>query len=226
MTDSAGSRCRGGPLDPASRWLGTVPYREALARQHAHREALIAEEAGPELWGLEHPPVITLGRRAVDDVDPARIQAAGFELVQTERGGLATCHEPGQLVVYLLVDIREIGVRRTVDAIERGVIAFLASLGLSASRSAERPGIWVANDKVCAIGLHVRAGRTMHGLALNLRNDLRGFALITPCGLTDAGVTSVQRLLEASRVPTPAQAFAPLSDFLRVALLDAAAAVR
>jgi lipoate-protein ligase B len=203
---------------PRARWLGVVPYDEAHARQSAHRDAMLEGRADPEVWGLEHPPVITLGRRAVTDVDPAAIRCAGFGLVRTERGGLATCHEPGQLVAYLLLDIRELGVRRTVAAIETGVIAWLDRVGVRASTHPDRPGVWHGNDKLCAIGLHVRAGHTMHGLALNLTNDLRGFGLITPCGITDAGVSSVQRV--TGLTIDPQQAFPDLFACLCAALLD------
>ncbi len=205
-------------LAPRARWLGAVPYEQAHAQQSAHRDAMLEGRADPEVWGLEHPPVITLGRRAVNDVDAEAIRRAGFALVHTERGGLATCHEQGQLVVYLLLDIRDLGVRRTVGAIEAGVIAWLGRVGVQGATHPDRPGVWHGNDKLCAIGLHVRAGHTMHGLALNLTNDLRGFGLITPCGITDAGVSSVQRVVGLAI--DPQQAFPDLFACLCTALLD------
>lgn len=202
------------------RWLGTVEYGEALAAQRAHREALISGRAEPEVWLLEHPPVVTTGRRGVEDLVPERIAAAGYALHATERGGLATCHEPGQLVAYVLVDAREIGVWRTVAAVERAVIAWLAGQGVRAGLREGFPGVWVGRDKICAIGLHFRAGRTMHGLALNLRNDLRGFGLITPCGIVDGGVTSLLRLIGEGAL-RPATAAPTLGADLVLALLDA-----
>lgn len=202
------------------RWLGRVPYGEALAAQREHREALIAGKAGEEVWLLEHPPVITTGRRGVDDLEPGRVLAAGFDLHATERGGLATCHEPGQLVAYVLVDAREIGVWRTVAAIETAAASWLGDQGVAAGPREGFPGVWVGRNKICAVGLHFRAGRTMHGLALNLTNDLRGFALITPCGITDGGVTSLQRLL-GEGTPTPEAAAPAFARKVVQALLDA-----
>jgi lipoate-protein ligase B len=198
------------------RWLGTLPYTEALEAQRAHRERLRAGEAGEELWLLEHPPVITTGRRDAG-VDAGAVHRAGYELVATERGGLATCHEPGQLVGYVLMDARALGVRRTVEAIEDGVARWLGVGG----RREGYPGVWVAGDKVCAVGLHFRGGLTMHGFALNLVNGLEGFRLITPCGITDGGVTSLARVRGSA--PTPAEAAPALGALLVRTLLDARA---
>lgn len=202
------------------RWLGTVEYGEALQAQRAHREALIAGEAGPEIWLLEHPPVVTTGRRGVDDLVPSRIASAGYALYTTERGGLATCHEPGQLVAYVLIDARAIGVWRTVAAVERTIADWLGEQGVHAGPREGYPGVWVGRDKICAVGLHFRAGRTMHGLALNLTNDLRGFGLITPCGIRDGGVTSLSRLLGGDAL-TPARVSSRVGEKLAQALLDA-----
>ncbi len=196
------------------RWLGTVEYREALSRQRAHRDAVIAGELPEEIWFLEHPPVVTLGRRAAP-VDEAAIRSAGFDLVTTERGGLATCHEPGQLVAYLLVRPRR-GVRRLVCDIESAVVATCSALGVPTTRRVGTAGLWAAGGKLCSIGLHVRRGVAMHGLALNLVNDRRGFSLIAPCGEPGAPVTSV--LAEAGRSPTPAEVWPILADCLEEAL--------
>ncbi len=205
-------------MRPVRRWLGTVPYRQALALQRAHRDALARGEADPEVWGLEHPPVVTTGRRVVGDLDVERVQAAGFEVVETERGGLATCHEPGQLVVYLLLDVRTMGVRRLVACVEDAVIAWLTARGVPAHRRDGAPGAWAGDAKLCAIGMHAGGGFTMHGLALNLTNDLRGFSLITPCGLVGLGVS---RAADHGVPSTPAEAFPSLADALCAHLLDA-----
>ena len=189
-------------MDVAWRWLGTVPYVEAHARQVAFRAEVIAGERG-ELWLLEHPPVITLGRRG-GDVDREAARRAGFEVVATERGGLATCHEPGQLVGYLIADVRHIGVRRLVSALEEGICAYVAGCGIAAGRREGFPGIWVGTDKICAIGLHVRLGVTMHGFALNLTNDRTGFSLISPCGIRDGGVTTLGVLHPDAATPDAA----------------------
>lgn len=196
-------------------WLGTVPYREAWARQVQYRDAVIAGAAPPALWLLEHPPVITTGRREAA-VEAERVAAAGFELVATERGGLATCHEPGQLVGYVFVDVRERADAALVGALEAGIAAWLAAQGVVAGPRAGHPGVWVGRDKVCAVGLHVRRGVTMHGFALNLVNDRRGFSLITPCGIVDGGVTTLARWVPDA--PAPAQAAASVGEAILRAL--------
>lgn len=202
------------------RWLGRVPYAEALAAQRAHRDALAEGRVGQEVWLLEHDPVVTTGRRGVDDIDPEAIAAAGYALVATERGGLATCHEPGQLVGYVLIDARDIGVRRTVTTIEEAIAEWLGTQGVVAGPREGYPGVWVGTDKVCAVGLHFRAGLTLHGFALNLVNELRGFGLITPCGIRDGGVTTLARLV--ADAPTPAAAAAAVGEIVVRRLLDAA----
>ena len=198
------------------RWLGRVPYLDALKAQRDHRESVIAGEAPGVLWLLEHPAVITTGRREAG-VDVAAVGEAGFELVSTERGGLATCHEPGQLVGYLLVDVSARGIRRVVCALEQGLIDWLAGVGVPAGRREGFPGVWANGEKVAAIGLHVKRGVTMHGFALNLVNDLRGFGLITPCGIPGARVTTVERL--SGRRFAPADAALPVGASVRRAIL-------
>lgn len=202
------------------RWLGRVPYAEALALQRAHRDALLEGRGEQEVWLLEHDPVVTTGRRGVEDLDLRAIAAAGYASVATERGGLATCHEPGQLVGYVLIDARSIGVRRTVTAIEAAISEWLGARGVVAGARDGYPGVWVGTDKICAVGLHFRAGRTMHGFALNLVNDLRGFGLITPCGIRDGGVTALTRLIPDA--PAPAAAAAEIGEIVVRRLLDAA----
>ena len=197
-----------------------MAYDAALIEQRAHRERLSRGEAEEEVWLLEHDPVITTGRRDAG-VDPHAVEAAGYGFFATERGGLATCHEPGQLVGYVLVDARSIGVRRTVEAVEEGILAWV---GHGASRRPGYPGIWIGRDKVCAVGLHFRGGFTMHGFALNLVNDLRGFALITPCGIVDGGVAAIRRFRPDA--PGPAAAAEGVGAALVRALLDARARTR
>ncbi len=195
-------------------WLGTVPYRDALSRQREYRDRVIAGDAPEALWLLEHPPVITTGRRGAG-VDAEAVANAGFELVESERGGLATCHEPGQLVGYVFRRC-DSGVRALVCALEAGIVAACADMGVQAARREGYPGAWSPGGKLCAIGLHVRRGVSMHGFALNLVNDLRGFELIVPCGLPGAGVSSVFR--EVGTSPTPIEAAPRVGDFVARAL--------
>ena len=203
-------------------WLGRVPYAEALERQRTRREAILAGEAEEALWALEHDPVITTGRREAGPLpDPTWLEAQGIALCKTERGGLATWHGPGQLVVYALINAggRGLGPRGLVSALEDGVLGCLRDLGLSPTRRDGHPGVWVPSptspaglDKICAVGLHFRRGVSMHGLALNLDPDPWGFSLFTPCGITDAGVTSVARQLGSA--PSPKEASAALLEQL------------
>ena len=146
-------------------------------------------------------------------------------LARTERGGLATWHGPGQLVIYALIDAagRGIGVRGLVEALERAVTGWLLRRGVNAGPRDGHPGVWVPSarspsglDKICAIGLHFRRGVSMHGLALNLAPDLSSFGLFTPCGVRDAGVTSLAALTGAS--PTPKEAALDVLDSVFCAL--------
>ncbi len=181
-------------------WRGRVRYGEALEAQRTHRAAIIAGEAEEVIWLLEHEPVITVGRRpAPGTPSPEALAALGVDFHAVERGGLATWHGPGQLVAYVMVDAaaRRVGVKGLVCAVERGVITWLADRGLQAQRRAGFPGVWVAGaipQKICAVGMHFRRGVSMHGIALNLSPDMSGFSMITPCGITDGGVTSLARL--------------------------------
>jgi lipoate-protein ligase B len=121
-------------------------------------------------------------------------------------------------VAYFFVDAfaRGLGVRGMVDALEAGVIAWLATQGVEAGRHPEHRGVWVGPNKICAVGLHFRKGVTMHGIALNLTTDLTPYALFTPCGITEGGVTSLQRL--RGDAPSPSAAATSVAEQLRHAL--------
>jgi len=176
------------------RWLGRVPYGEA----HALQRAVHARGSEDHVLLLEHPHVFTLGAHA----DPAHVLvdpgAVGAEVVRTDRGGDVTYHGPGQLVAYPVLGLamRPGAVPAHVRAIEQVVIDSLADLGLDAGRLGGYPGVWVDPDgvrprKVCAIGVRVSRGRTMHGLALNVDPDMAWFDRIVPCGIADKAVTSL-----------------------------------
>jgi lipoyl(octanoyl) transferase len=196
-------------------WMGRVPYARALAQQREARAALIRGDGPEALWLLEHDPVITTGRRTVPDLPtPAELSQVGTDLVRTERGGLATWHGPGQLVVYAIVDAwsRGLGAKGMIAAMESGVMGYLSQLGVHSGRRCGAPGIWVGSDKICAIGMHFSRGVSMHGLALNLSPDMSGFGLIQPCGITDGGVTSVAQLLGSA--PSPQDSSSGLAQSL------------
>ncbi len=201
-------------------WLGTQPYEQTRLQQVEYRREVIDRHQPETIWLLEHLPVITTGRRPVPDLPSASaLQEQGIALHQSERGGLATYHGPGQLIAYAIVDAgtRKIGVRGTICAMEAGVIALLSTLGICAHRRPGYPGVWVGKDKICAVGMHFRRGVSMHGIALNLDPDLRGFDLIVPCGIKDGSITSVAKLLGSA--PSP-QDVAPILGPILVRKLD------
>lgn len=145
-------------------------------------------DTADELWLLEHNPVFTLGQggRREHLLDPGDIP-----VLQVDRGGQVTYHGPGQLVAYLLLDLRRaaLGVKALVACLEEAVIEFLAQQGLSAERSPGAPGVYLAGAKIASLGLRVRQGCCYHGLALNLDLDLEPFNRINPCGYAGLRVT-------------------------------------
>ena len=178
------------------RWLGRRDYEQVHSEQLAQRARRIRGEVGDELWLLEHHSVVTTGRRKPESVPTgAWLARTGTQLVHTERGGLTTWHGPGQLVGYAIVDIasQKISVRRFVCALENGLIRWLGDHGVQAGRRDGARGVWIGDDKVAALGIHVSHGVTLHGFALNLTNSLEAFTAFVPCGLVDVGVTSVEQ---------------------------------
>ncbi len=180
------------------RWLGRVRYRDA----HALQRGLFTSSADDHLLLLEHPPTYTLGVRADPAhvlVDPAEV---GAELVRTDRGGDVTYHGPGQLVGYPILTVPGLGGGGMADtpayvrSVEQLVVDVLGDLGVAADRLAGYPGVWVgaateAPRKICAIGVRLTRGRSMHGFALNVDPDLSMFDHIVPCGIADKAVTSL-----------------------------------
>jgi lipoate-protein ligase B len=176
-------------------WLGLRAYDEALALQHAAWDA--RRSGAPDVClALEHPPTITLGRRATPEdvlLDAAALARRGVALHATDRGGRATYHAPGQLVLYPIVHLRErgLGVRTFVWMLEDVMLAIAAAVGVVAARDPRGRGVWTARGKLGAVGIRVRDDVTLHGLALNVTVDLAGFDLIAPCGMRDLPVTSL-----------------------------------
>ena len=181
--------------------LGRASYAAALEVQNRLLTQVAAEGPGcAYVVTVEHDPaVITLGRSAGRGhvlATAAALRAAGIELHQASRGGDVTWHGPGQLVVYPIVHVRPLGgLHRYLRCLEEAIIRTLATFGIDATRRAGLSGAWTGNDKIAAIGIAVRRWVTCHGLALNVCPDLRQFGLIVPCGLPDAGVTSMEKLL-------------------------------
>ncbi len=176
-----------------ARWLGSVPYREATDLQRG----LFHHATDDYLLLLEHPPVYTLGARAKAEHFLAGASEIGAEMVPTDRGGDVTFHGPGQLVGYpiLSVPFRRGVVADHVHSVEQVVIDALEKLGVEGlGRRDGYPGVWIGpSRKVCAIGVRMTRGRTMHGFALNVSTDLSWFDKIVPCGITDARATSLRQ---------------------------------
>ena len=178
---------------------GLEPYEAAFAWQQARADAVRGGVACEALALLQHPPVYTLGMRGRRDSvleSEAAIEARGASIVQSDRGGDVTFHGPGQLVAYPILDVRarELRPASYVRLLEQVVIDTLADCEVEAGRVAGRPGVWVRDAKVAAVGVRVRDGISTHGVAINVSTDLGWFDAIVPCGIADASVTSITAL--------------------------------
>lgn len=206
--------------------LHTMSYRAAWAEQERAQEAV---QAGGEerVFFVEHPPVLTYGRRpdgAKNIVAAAEaLGQMGVEVVHSDRGGDITFHGPGQLVAYPIVRIADhkLSVGGYVHRLEDVVIETLAAFDVEGIKDPAAPGVWVREAggdlaKVCALGVRIRRGVSMHGIALNVTTDLRYFNLIVPCGLPGRPVTSLERLL-GERCPTMPQVKTALASAMQAA---------
>ena len=179
---------------------GLVDYGEAFRLQRAVAAARETGALPDTLVILEHPPVLTLGRRASRQnilVPAELLRRQGVAVHQSTRGGDVTYHGPGQLVGYPILDLRGLGLGPSayVHSLETVIIDFLRGFGIEARQDPRYVGVWVGEQKVAAIGVAVSRGVTTHGFAVNVDPDLSHFRLINPCGITDRGVTSMARLL-------------------------------
>lgn len=169
-----------------------MPFETSWEEMKAFTDAR-DEETLDELWLLQHPPVYTLGQAG----KPEHLLAPGdIPVIKTDRGGQVTYHGPGQLVGYLLIDIKRmgLGVRNLVTGIERSVIDLLTRYEIQAMARKDAPGVYVEGRKVAALGLRVRRGRSYHGLSLNVDMDLTPFQGINPCGYEGMEVVDMKRL--------------------------------
>lgn len=177
---------------------GLVPYGQALALQLSLRERLKGLEQGDDLVGyivaLEHPATVTLGKRGrfSDLINRGWLDEKGVEVFKIDRGGEATFHEPGQMVVYPILRLKALG-RGVVDII-RGMaqclIDSVATYGVEAAYDPEHPGLWTTDEapgrKIASVGMRVQSGITTHGVAMNLVNEMIGFSMIVACGMPNA----------------------------------------
>ncbi len=207
---------------------GVVPYEQAWEMQREVHARRVAGEGPDTLLLLEHPSVYTAGKRT----EPHERPADGTPVVDVDRGGKITWHGPGQLVGYPIVALPDpVDVVAYVRRLESALIDVCAALGVTAGRVEGRSGVWLPADepgqgnrverKVAAIGIRVARGVTMHGFALNCDPDLGAFGAIVPCGIPDAGVTSLSA--ELGRDVPAAAAIDPVESAMRAVLAGAPA---
>ena len=171
---------------------GQASYEEVWHAMQAftdHRDA----STNDELWLVEHGPVFTQGQAGKTE---HILDLGDIPLVQSDRGGQVTYHGPGQLVLYVLLDVRrrKLGVRHLVTSMENAIIALLADYNISGYAKADAPGVYVADNKIASLGLRIRRGCSFHGLALNVNMDLAPFLRINPCGYAGMAMTQTSAL--------------------------------
>ncbi len=180
--------------------LGTeyIPYQQAWDYQIQLHDAVAADELTPKVLFLEHAAVYTAGKRT----EPEDLPLDGTPVVEVDRGGKLTWHGPGQLVGYPIVKLRKISaIRLYVETLEQALINVVDEYGIPTVQVKGRSGVWVPgadgeqDRKIAAIGIRINHGVTMHGFALNCSNDLNAYEQIIPCGITDAGVTTISKEL-------------------------------
>lgn len=169
-----------GALDTQIRQLGTTIYTDTYQYMQTFTEQRDSNTPD-EYWILQHEPVYTLGRNGKAH---HILRKNTIPIIKIDRGGQVTFHGPGQLILYLLIDIkrRKVGVRKLVDIMEQAVIDYLASYHIEATRKTSAPGVYVKEKKIAALGLRVTQGCTYHGLSFNIDMDLEPFKDINPCG--------------------------------------------
>jgi lipoyl(octanoyl) transferase len=191
----------------AIRKLGCAPLAHVFAEMQAFTAARDASTRD-EIWFVEHAPVYTLGLRA----DRSHVLAPGaIPVVATDRGGHVTYHGPGQLVAYVLIDLRRLAihVRTLVEALEGAVVDTVAAYGVTAAGRRDAPGVYVDGRKLAALGLRVRRGCTYHGIAINVAMDLRPFRGINPCGHRGLEVTQLADLCGIREIERLREDFTP-----------------
>ncbi len=174
------------------RSLGVVGYDECWQWMREYTRNRDAESVD-EIWLLQHPPVFTLGQAGKTE---HLLNPGDIPILNTDRGGQVTYHGPGQLVMYILLNLKRagIGVRALVTLLEDTVVDCLAKQGIESASRADAPGVYVDGSKIAALGLRVSRGYSYHGLSLNVDVDLEPFGRINPCGFRNLDVTSMSEL--------------------------------
>jgi lipoate-protein ligase B len=180
--------------------LGLVTYEKAWDLQHQLWSRRVEEELPDLLLLLEHPHVITLGRRGNRShllASPEVLEEMRIPLFHVERGGDVTYHGPGQMVVYPILDLREYGYRliRYISQLEEIILHVLKDFGIEGKRDPLNRGIWVDEEKIASVGVAIKRWVSFHGFSLNYETDLKYFELINPCGLEGKKMTTMERVL-------------------------------
>ncbi len=175
------------------RFLGLQPYEKVWNEM---REFTLSRQTDTvdEIWILQHEPVFTLGQAGKTE---HILDAHDIPVIHSDRGGQVTYHGPGQLIIYLLIDVRrrKSGIRDLVNLIEQAVIRLLAEYDIKAETRPRAPGVYVDNKKIAALGLRIKRGCSYHGLSFNIKMDLTPFSYINPCGYAGLGSTQLTELL-------------------------------
>lgn len=183
--------------------LGRYSFSEALQKQQELKSRRQHGEISDIVLTVEHPRVITKGRRPADGdflIPPEELERRGYAVAEAGRGGRLTYHGPGQLVAYFIVSLRErrLSVPAFVRQVEESVIRTVRAYGIVAERREGCPGVWIEGRKIASVGLAVDRGVSMHGIALNVNPKLSDFDVIVPCGITDCRMTSLEQELGAA----------------------------
>ena len=183
--------------------LGLVDYQKALDLQHQFWSKRVEEELPDVLLILEHPHVITLGRRGDRShliASSEALEGMKIPVFHVERGGDVTYHGPGQIVAYPILNLKEYGYRvvRYVDQLEEIVLRVLKDFGIEARRDPLNRGVWVGEEKIASVGVAIKRRVSLHGIALNYETDLKYFDLINACGLKEKKTTSMAKILGKS----------------------------
>ncbi|NIA17228.1 MAG: lipoyl(octanoyl) transferase LipB [Planctomycetes bacterium] len=176
--------------------MALMPYQASLQLQNELLELRQSRRIADTILLLEHPPVITLGARQSANkllADETELARKNIELISIRRGGGTTAHNPGQVVIYPIIDLKsaKIGIGEYIRLLEKIGIEFLSRFDVQSRRRKGFPGLWVEDRKIASIGVKIKKWVTFHGMAVNVNNDLSIFDMIVPCGLGDVTMTSV-----------------------------------
>lgn len=174
-----------------------TPTWEAMKKFSIERD----RQSNDEIWLLEHPPVFTQGQSGQDK---HILKISDIPIVHTDRGGQVTYHGPGQLIAYVLVDVKrlKLTIRQLVNKLERSVIHLLETYKIKAHADPKAPGVYVNEKKICSLGLRIKRGYSYHGLALNVDTDLKPFSWINPCGYTLLKMTNMSEYTKEIEMST------------------------